>query len=70
MTPSEFRAARLSLGLTASAIACLYRVSSDSTVQHWKAGARAVPGPVAILTKLLLESADVRKQLGLAAVEP
>lgn len=66
MTPAELRAARESLGLSQAAFAAAVQVESGRTVRRWEAGERDIPGPVRVLTRLLLRSAQARKALGLA----
>ncbi len=49
MTPTEFRAIRHALGLSAQAMARLIQVSDGRTVRRWEAGERDIPGPVRVL---------------------
>lgn len=65
MTPSELRALREALGITADALATVLGVSGGRTVRRWEAGDRAIPGPVAVLLRAIGENADVRKHFGL-----
>jgi len=39
------------------------RVESGRTVRRWEAGERDIPGPVAVLVELLLQSAEARGRL-------
>ena len=64
MTPAELKTARLSMGLSAEKFARLVRVESGRTVRRWEAGEREIPGPVVVITELLLASSDVRERLG------
>jgi DNA-binding transcriptional regulator YiaG len=65
MTPADLRAARHALGLSAEGFARVLGVSAARTVQRWEAGDRDIPGTVAVLIKILMESAQARKIVGL-----
>lgn len=65
MTPADLRAARQSLGLSAEGFARIVGVESGRTVRRWEAGDRDIPGPVKVLTHLLVSSATVRRHFGL-----
>lgn len=65
MTPAELKSARHTLGLSAEGFARVYRVASGRTVQRWEAGDNDIPGPVVVLTRILLASAQARKIIGL-----
>jgi DNA-binding transcriptional regulator YiaG len=65
MTAQELKAARHSLGLSVEAFAQVIRIESGRTVRRWESGEQYIPGPVQILTDLMLRSAEVRKLLGL-----
>lgn len=67
MTPAELKAARHSLGMSAEAFARVLQVQSGRTVQRWEAGERDIPGPVLVLTRILLQSAQARQIVGLNA---
>lgn len=63
LTPHELKAARQRLGLSASRFAMVVNVESERTVRRWEAGERDIPGPVIVLTHLLLESPEARRLL-------
>src|SRR5262245_15711225 len=65
MTPTELKSARHALGLSAEGFARLMQVGSGRTVRRWEAGDRDIPGPVVVLTTLLLDCAPARKRLGI-----
>lgn len=46
MTPTEFKAIRHVLGLSAQGLARALGVSDGRTVRRWEAGDRGIPGPV------------------------
>jgi len=52
MTPDEFKAKQAALGLTNFDAATVLRVSVR-TVEKWRQGTRAVPGPVVVIFFLL-----------------
>ena len=69
MTPEELRAARAAFGLTGAEFAQVFDVS-DRTVRGWEAGQRdgnpaPVPRPIAVLVRLALKHASVRRELGI-----
>lgn len=49
MTPEEFRAARLELGLSQSEMASDLGVFDARTVRRWEAGERRIPGEIEIV---------------------
>ena len=51
MTPVEFKAEQARLGLTNEKLAAAFRVSLR-TVEKWRQGSRAIPGPVCALFSL------------------
>jgi DNA-binding transcriptional regulator YiaG len=63
VTPADLKAARHTLGLSAEGFARVVQVESGRTVRRWEAGDRDIPGPVKVLTKLLLDSPTVRRML-------
>ena len=67
MTPDDLRTARKTLGLSQAEFARVVGVSSDRTVRRWEDAERDIPGPVVVLTGLLLRMPAVRKALGLLA---
>ena len=66
MAPEELKHARHTLGLSAEGFALLVKVQGSRTVRKWEAGDRDIPGPVAVLTKALMESQSVRQYFGLS----
>ena len=71
MTPDELKAARAAFGLTAAEFARAFNVN-PRTMRGWKAGAAtrkpmAIPVPIAILVRLALKNATVRRELGIPA---
>jgi DNA-binding transcriptional regulator YiaG len=65
MTPAELKSARQALGLSVGGLARVVGVSGERTVRKWERGDRDIPGPVKVLVALMLESAAVRKSLGI-----
>jgi DNA-binding transcriptional regulator YiaG len=65
MTPSQLKSARHTLGLSAEEFASLVGIESGATVRRWESGDRNIPGPVIVLTWLLIELPAVREHLGL-----
>lgn len=61
MTPSEFKAGRLSLGLSAARTAAAFGVSDGRVIRYWET--RGVPGPAAMLMRLALTVPEVRAKL-------
>lgn len=73
MTPDELRQARAALGLTGLELANVLDVS-DRTVRAWESGARdgkpsPIPQSIAVLVRLALKYASVRRELGINAAE-
>lgn len=66
MTPKQFQDTRERLGLSQAELALIFGVASDRTVRRWEAGERDIPGPVIVLMKLILRSAEARELLGVA----
>jgi transcriptional regulator with XRE-family HTH domain len=64
MTPTELRAARHALDLTAAGFAQVTGVD-ERTVRRWEAGERSVPPCVAIIARLALEIPQVREALSI-----
>lgn len=52
MTSSEFKDAQLRLGITNEQAAAALRVSIR-TVEKWRQGSRAIPGPTEVVIELL-----------------
>jgi transcriptional regulator with XRE-family HTH domain len=72
MTPTELKAARRALGLSAQGFARTFGVASGRTVRGWEAGERngepaPVPIPIALLVRLALDLPEVRIRLGIKA---
>ena len=65
MTPADLTSAQHALGLSDARFAHWVNVSDGSTVRKWKRGDRDIPGPVQVLVKAALESAEVRSYFGL-----
>lgn len=65
MTPSELKATRHALGLSAEGFARLVRVESGRTVRRWEAGDRDIPGPVIVIVEAIMAVPALRKHLGL-----
>ena len=74
MTPGELKEARNTLGLTLVEFARAFDVN-DRTVRGWENGARnggkptPVPRPIAVLVRLALKNASVRRELGIASTK-
>lgn len=69
MTPDELKSARHALGLSAEGFASWVNVQGGRTVRKWEAGDRDIPGPVQVLVKAAMESAEVREYFGLTLAE-
>lgn len=65
MTPAELKTARKTIGLSQAEFARVVHVKDDRTVRRWEAAERDIPGPVVVLTGLMLRLAAVRKALGI-----
>jgi DNA-binding transcriptional regulator YiaG len=71
MTSAEFKQAHAELGLTGVEIARALDVT-DRTVRAWEAGMRdgkpaPIPKAIAVLVRLALRHANVRRELGIAS---
>lgn len=70
MTPSDLKAARHALGLSAEGFARLVsppeRPSDGRTVRRWEAGDRDIPGPVIVLLSAIMANPAVRQHFGLS----
>jgi DNA-binding transcriptional regulator YiaG len=55
MTPEELRAVRAEMGDTQAEAAARYGVAVN-TYKRWELGIRAVPGPVVILSRVILDT--------------
>jgi transcriptional regulator with XRE-family HTH domain len=71
MTGEELSAARKAFGLSTAEFANVFDVS-DRTVRGWEAGYRdhagppvTIPRPIAVLVRLALKHASVRRELGI-----
>ena len=69
MTPDELKQARAALGLTGEQLARVFDVHMR-TVRAWEAGVRdgkpyPIPLSVAVLVRLALKNASVRRELGI-----
>ena len=67
MTPEELRQAREALGLTAVAFAKVFGVN-ERTLRSWEKGEERsgpIRPPIAVLVRLALKSASVRRELGI-----
>jgi transcriptional regulator with XRE-family HTH domain len=71
MTREELRAAREAFGLTGAEFARVFDVS-ERTVRGWEKGRRdiksnpvVIPRPIAVLVRLALKHASVRRELGI-----
>ena len=65
MTPKQFQDLRERLGLSQAELALVLGIASDRTVRRWELGERDIPGPVIVLMKLIIRSAEARELLGL-----
>ena len=63
MTPTQFKDARIALGLSQNAMASALGLKTSRAIRQFESGERTVSGPVAKLTGILLE------QRALAAME-
>ena len=64
MTPDEFLALRVRLGLSHENMGVLLGVG-DRTVRRWENGERDIPGPVVLLMDIILDVPEVREYLDL-----
>lgn len=62
----QFRQACNDLQLTANEAAEIFAVSHGRTIRRWWDGSRPLPGPVVVLTLLLLGSDEVRDYFGVS----
>ncbi len=69
MTNKELHEAHKRLGLSAAKAARFFQVSDGKTVRRWWSGESAIPGPVQVLTKALIESDSVREFFGFRIVK-
>lgn len=53
MTPTEFKDARISLGLSVESCASVLQVTGRS-VRRWEDGTRDIPGPAKVLMRWLV----------------
>lgn len=72
MTPAELKSAQRALGLSDQALARMLQLGREGdggaggkTVRRWKSGESNIPGPVAVLLMLALNSTEVREMLDL-----
>jgi transcriptional regulator with XRE-family HTH domain len=61
MKPSEFKDARISMGLSQSKMAEALGLKTSRAIRQYEAGERQVSGPVAVLVAMLLEQANGKK---------
>jgi DNA-binding XRE family transcriptional regulator len=71
VTPDELRQARATLGLTAVEFARVFDVN-ERTLRSWEYGVvhgkpSPIPRPIALLVRLALKYASVRRELGIAS---
>ena len=57
MTPTQFKDARISMGLSQSKMAKALGLKTSRAIRQYEAGERQVSGPVAVLVAMLLEQA-------------
>ena len=62
MRSEEFKSAQASLGLTNEEMSTVLMVSLR-TVERWRQGTRAIPGPVVVIFRLLVKYRGVKKFL-------
>lgn len=56
MTPTQFKAARIALGLSQSDMAKALGLKTSRAIRQYEAGDRAVSGPITILVGILMEN--------------
>jgi transcriptional regulator with XRE-family HTH domain len=64
LTPTELKAARRALGLSAEGFARLVRVQSGRTVRRWEKGDAPIPGAVEVIVSIavpLQHSGDIAR---------
>jgi DNA-binding transcriptional regulator YiaG len=69
MTPSDFKAARKTLGLTQAKLAEIIRMSgvyAPDTIRKWESGALGIPGYALVILDLALNVPAARKRLGIS----
>ena len=59
MTPTQFKDARIALGLSQNAMAEALGLKTSRAIRQFESGERAVSGPVAKLMGMLLENRTV-----------
>jgi DNA-binding transcriptional regulator YiaG len=57
VSPLEFKAARLALGLSQKEMAEALRVAGEATIRSWESGRRPISGPVSVAVELMLKVA-------------
>lgn len=62
MRSEEFKSAQASLGLTNEEMSTVLMVSLR-TVERWRQGTRAIPGPVVVIFRLLVKCRGATKFL-------
>lgn len=63
MTPEELRAIRADLGLNQTQMSELVGVPNQEMLSRYEAGARSIPGPLAVLYALLRDKPLARRWL-------
>lgn len=65
MTPDEFKAARMRLGMSQNDMADFLGIASDRTVRRWEEGEKDIPGPVLLVLELIFNVPGVVEYLEL-----
>jgi transcriptional regulator with XRE-family HTH domain len=61
VTPTQFKDARIALGLSQNAMAKSLGLKTSRAIRQYQTGERQVSGPVAVLVAMLLEQANGKK---------
>lgn len=73
MTPSELKACRKALGLSAEGLARFLRLKAGRTVRRWEGGIQDIPGSTEMLLDVIVQFPEVREHFAAqlaAAAEP
>jgi len=63
MSPSEFKAARHALGLSAQGMAKRLGIASGRTIRRWEAGKNRIPPTAIMVVKEMLRLAPAEKSV-------
>lgn len=70
MTPHEFKAARLALGLNQRQMAEALRVGGEAVIRSWESGRRPISGPAQVAVEIMLRLPTMKRLLLAACRTP